>query len=91
MADVLTAQDYYPGGMAMPGRTFTGSDDYRYGFNDMEGDDEVKGHGNSYDFGARIYDPRVGRGLSLGPLKAKYPSLRWSNGIRSRDWSTYWD
>jgi glutamyl-tRNA(Gln) amidotransferase subunit D len=33
---------------------------YRYGFNNMEKDDELKGSGNSYDFGARIYDPRVG-------------------------------
>jgi RHS repeat-associated protein len=26
-----------------------------------------------YDFGARIYDPRLGRWLSLDPLMAKYP------------------
>jgi hypothetical protein len=30
---------------------------YRYGFNGMESDDEVKGSKNSLDFGARIYDP----------------------------------
>src|SRR5690606_22974655 len=36
---------------------------YRYGFNGMEKDDEVKGAGNSYDFGARMYDARLGRFL----------------------------
>jgi len=42
---------------------------YRYGFNGKEKDDEVKGvTGSSYDFGARQYDPRIGRMLSLDPL-----------------------
>ena len=41
----------------------------------MEKDDEIKGKGNSYDFGARILDPRVGRWLSIDPLRNKYPNL----------------
>lgn len=45
---------------------------YSYGFNGMEKDDEVKGSGNSYDFGARIYDARVGRWLSTDPKESKY-------------------
>jgi RHS repeat-associated protein len=49
--------------------------EYRYGFNGMERDDEVKGSGNSYDFGARIYDSRLGRFLSLDPHAASYPSI----------------
>jgi RHS repeat-associated protein len=48
---------------------------YRYGFNGKENDNEVKGEGNSLDFGARIYDPRIGRWLSKDPLQKKYPDL----------------
>lgn len=48
---------------------------YRYGFNGMERDDEMKGSGNSYDFGARMYDSRLGRWMSLDPLQAKYSSF----------------
>ncbi|MBA3680507.1 MAG: hypothetical protein H0W73_04995 [Bacteroidetes bacterium] len=43
--------------------------------NGMEKDDEIKGSGNSYDFGARIYDPRLGKWLSVDPMMAKYPDL----------------
>lgn len=48
------------------------SGDYRYGFNDMEMDDEIKGIGNSYDFGARMYDSRVGRFFSVDPLTSDF-------------------
>lgn len=65
--------DYYPFGMQMPGRSFN-SGDYRRGFNGMEKDDEIKGEGNSYDFGARMYDPRLGRWLSLDAYFKDYPS-----------------
>ena len=47
----------------------------RYGFNGQEKDDEIKGSGNSYDFGSRIYDPRLGKWLSLDPMQSKFPSL----------------
>ena len=67
--------DYYPFGMAMPGREFS-STDYRYGFNGKENDNEVKGNGNSLDFGARIYDPRLGRWMSPDPKAHEYMS--WS-------------
>ena len=59
-------------------REFSGKywDEYRYGFNGMESDDEIKNHhGNSYDFGARMYDPRVGRWFTPDPLEAKYTDL----------------
>ena len=45
----------------------------RVGFNCKEKDDDVKGNGNSVDFGGRIYDSRLGRWLSVDPAAAKYP------------------
>jgi RHS repeat-associated protein len=47
-------------GMLVPNR-FESVEDYRYGFNGKEKDDEVKGKGNSIDFGERLYDARAGR------------------------------
>jgi RHS repeat-associated protein len=58
--------------MLMPGRKYS-SGNYRYGFNGKEEDDEVKGDGNSLDFGARIYDSRLVRFLSVDPKIAKFP------------------
>ncbi len=46
---------------------------YRYGFNGMEKDDEVKGNGNSYTTEFRQYDPRLGRWLSIDPMAASQP------------------
>ena len=46
---------------------------YRYGFNGKEKDPEVSGSGNSYDYGFRIYNPRLGRFLSVDPLFKSYP------------------
>ncbi|MEI6765621.1 MAG: hypothetical protein WCM76_08265 [Bacteroidota bacterium] len=41
------------------------SNSYRFGFNGQEKDDEITGvTGSDYDFGARIYDARVGRWMS---------------------------
>jgi RHS repeat-associated protein len=72
-ADVQTVQDYYAFGMQMPGRKSSGG--YRYGFNGKENDNEVKGEGNQQDYGMRIYDPRLGRFLSVDPITEKYPEL----------------
>ena len=47
--------------------------DYTFGFNGQHKDNEIKGVGNSLDFGARIYDSRLGKWLSLDPLQSKYP------------------
>jgi RHS repeat-associated protein len=47
---------------------------YLYGFNGQEKDNEIDGSGNSYDFGARMYDARLGRWLSVDPYTGKYPA-----------------
>jgi RHS repeat-associated protein len=72
--DALSVTDYYPFGMEMPGRIWS-SGEYRFGFNGKEEDNEIKGEGNSIDFGARIYDSRIGRWSSMDPLFEKYPDL----------------
>ncbi len=38
----------------------------------MEKDNEINVEGGDYDFGARIYDSRLGRWLSLDLLQSKY-------------------
>jgi RHS repeat-associated protein len=48
---------------------------YRYSFNGKEQDPEISGDGNQYDYGFRIYNPRLGRFLSVDPLTKEYPGL----------------
>ena len=57
----------------MPGRKYSAQNSYRYGFNGKENDNEVKGEGNQQDYGMRIYDPRLGKFLSVDPLTKDYP------------------
>ncbi len=54
-------------------RRFDSLEDYRYGFQGQEKDDEVKGEGNSLNYTFRMHDPRVGRFFAVDPLTAKYP------------------
>ena len=69
-AEVLSANDYYPGGMDMPGRKYNAATGYRYGFNGKEKDTESP---VQYDYGFRIYDPRLVRFKSVDPLFKTYP------------------
>jgi RHS repeat-associated protein len=46
---------------------------YRFGFNGKENDNGVKGLGNQQDYGMRIYDPRIGKFLSVDPLQTQFP------------------
>jgi len=60
-AQLVSAQDYYPFGTTLPGRTF--QDDrfsgYRFTFNGKELDNEVAGAANCIVYEERIYDPRL--------------------------------
>ncbi|HEX8331950.1 MAG TPA: RHS repeat-associated core domain-containing protein [Segetibacter sp.] len=71
--EVVTANDYYPFGMVMPGRKFNIGGAYRYGFNGKENDNEIKGEGNPQDYGLRTYDPRIGKFLIVDPLTMDFP------------------
>ena len=83
-AKILNYNNYYAFGMKRPGvgQSFnlqTGLDNstgYRYGYNGMEQDFSFhNADGESYDFGARIYDPRLGRWMAIDPKAIKYPGL----------------
>ncbi len=73
-ADVVTANDYYPFGMNMPGRKYSQPNtNYRYGFNGKENDKDISEGGQ--DYGMRISDNRLGRFLSVDPITKEYPEL----------------
>ena len=62
--------------MVIPSRQMSNNGgDYRFGFNGKEMDNEVSGTGNQYDYGFRIYNPRLGKFLSVDPLYKSYPEL----------------
>ena len=72
--NVLTSDDYYPFGLQMPGRSYniamTGN---QYKFSGKELDTE--GGLDWYYFGARYFDPVIGRFLSIDRFTDRYPSL----------------
>ena len=70
-ADVISATLTYSFGMEQPGMTYN-SGKAIYGFNGKRKDNDIEGEGVDYDYGARIYDARVGRWLSPDPLFRKY-------------------
>ena len=58
--------------MAMPGRKYEPVSGYRYGFNGKEKDKDMNSL-TAYDYGFRIYNPALGKFLSVDPLTTKYP------------------
>jgi RHS repeat-associated protein len=73
-ATLVSLADYYPFGMQMAQRNLSPVN-YRFGFNGKEKDSEPYGEGNEYDYGFRMYDPRIGRFQSVDPLSDNYPML----------------
>ncbi|MEJ0034190.1 MAG: RHS repeat-associated core domain-containing protein [Bacteroidota bacterium] len=74
MATALSTSDYYPFGSAMEGRTWSDPGiNYRYGFNGKEKDENTGWGSTEYDYGFRIYNPEIGRFLSVDPLTSSYP------------------
>jgi hypothetical protein len=98
--EVLSYNDYYAGGMQMPGRIFNAGN-YRYGYQGAEKTDEISGNGNHYDYPERGYDPRLVRWWSVDKYSAKYPfqspyayvgnSLLINKEIDGNDYGVYVD
>ena len=82
---IRTCSDYSPFGVELDGRTVSGG--YRYGFNGKEKTDEISGEGNSYDFGARMYNSLLGRWLKVDRFSNDYPHQ--SNYIYSSNSTIY--
>jgi RHS repeat-associated protein len=73
-AELVSATDYAPFGAPLASRTYQASE-YRFSFNGQEKIDEINGAGNDLDFGARVYDARLGRWMAGDPLEYKYPGV----------------
>ena len=58
-------------GMIMSERSFS-SEKYRFSYNGKEKDSET---GNQ-DYGMRVYNPALGRFLSVDPLRQRFASIR---------------
>jgi RHS repeat-associated protein len=59
--------------MELPGRSYNAGNSYQYGFGGKRKDNEMYGEGNAYDYGDRIYNPKIVKWLSVDPLQQKYP------------------
>lgn len=76
VAEVVSASDHYPFGMKMPQRIKEStSTTYAFGFSGKEKQMEVSSSGDVYDYGARMYEARLGRWLSMDALVRKFPSV----------------
>ena len=72
-ANGLHKLDYYPFGMGIKEREWKDSSfGYRFGFNGYENEPDIAGQGSVIDFGARIYDSRLGRFFSTDPIVYPY-------------------
>ncbi|MCB9262180.1 MAG: hypothetical protein H6607_07380 [Flavobacteriales bacterium] len=59
--------------MTMKERSYTAAvGGYRFGFQGQEGDPEIKGEANSWNYKYRMHDPRIGRFFSVDPLSAEF-------------------
>ena len=73
--ELLCVIDYYAFGTSMPGRKYE-SGLYRYGFNGKENSEDGDfGSQLIQDYGFRMYNPAIGKFLSVDPLTQSYPML----------------
>ncbi|MDR6242096.1 RHS repeat-associated core domain-containing protein, partial [Aureibacter tunicatorum] len=71
----LEARERQKGFLKRPsqGGSPTFEENYGYGFNGKEKDDEINGEASVYNLGARMYDARIGKMFSVDPWTKKYP------------------
>lgn len=89
VSEIIQAQDYYPFGMKMSdaspitpmneysGRTYQHSlfqsNSYRFAYNGKEMDASMHEELEQLDYGFRVYNPGLGRFLSVDPLADQFP------------------
>ncbi|CAM3995026.1 RHS repeat domain-containing protein [Flavobacterium cucumis] len=73
-SSILEENHYYPFGLEHEGYDIGLLQKYKYKYNGKEYQDELGL--NMYDYGARNYDPALGRWMNIDPLAEKY--RRWS-------------
>jgi hypothetical protein len=71
--ELLSATDYFPFGMQMPGRVYVNGEGYRYGFQGQESENELYGDGNASFYKYRISNNWNGRFFAVDPLAPEYP------------------
>jgi RHS repeat-associated protein len=71
-ADVVTANDYYPFGMQMPGRKYSNGGSYRYSINGQEKEKELNENITTAQYWE--YDSRIGRRWNADPIVKEWES-----------------
>jgi RHS repeat-associated protein len=71
---IIQADSYYPFGMEMGDLSYVSGDENKYKYNGKEKQDAF--NLNMYDYGARMYDPAIGRWNTVDPLAEKMK--KWS-------------
>ncbi|MBB3698829.1 hypothetical protein KMW28_09380 [Flammeovirga yaeyamensis] len=70
--DILSYSDYYPFGLNIESRSWR-KEGYRYGFNGKENDADLSSSQLIQDYGFRVYNPVIGKFLSVDPLAMSFP------------------
>lgn len=71
-ANIVSANDYYPFGLGMEERKYE-DEEYRYGFNGKENDKDFGNKQLVQDYGFRMYNPAIGKFLSVDPMRDHIP------------------
>ena len=90
-AQVINVNDYYSYGSTINERTYDyRSTKFRFAFNGKELDNEVYGFGNFQDYGARMYNTRLGRFISADPLIIGQKKYAWLSGYQFASNNPIW-